>query len=450
MRTSIVCALLCESIAFSGTFTITPSTPFVAPGQKITFSTTLTATAVDWSISADVPAAAVTGNGTTMDYTVPAGTKACTPINISATKPPVAASGSTPAVPAETETLTLAVRIATGPGEPCPGGNISFGIIGLEQSGGTSAKSTQRLFIDIFDSRPLPFWNNNTARADIFGPAMRWWGTVRVASYPQQISSPVSSLDIAGMVGKLPVNQIAGYGEFRAGLERRLKGFDGFFLPAPGGNFERTSIGLIGYFGGAASLNAPPEEAQVYTKPDPTTPQGQAFNALFPVSQYPILTNAKYVGLTAPDHKSFYWQYAAGFRMTTRFFDSSGTLLPAPAMFSASFGQNELVTGGRRRGVVAVIEGFLPLSLSKNADWIYLFGRVDLHLGRANLGTTPLALQPAVDSSGNAIPVTNPGVGIIAVPSNRDLYSIGVGLDAIGVINTIFPKKAAAAATTQK
>ncbi|MBV8846933.1 MAG: hypothetical protein JO307_29340 [Bryobacterales bacterium] len=418
------------------TFSISQDRQYARPGEMITFTSTVPA---DWHFSPAFGSVSDDGKNTMFAaYTAPDDIPGeCVQMTITATK------GS------ESHSAYFALR-KTGKGdyvnkydvqEPCPGSVIAVAIVGFEQAGGTSAKSDQKFFFDIFDSRPLPFGKNDP----VYGPAWRWWASVRIASYPQQVTSPVGQFDLGAGVAAVPVNQLAGFGEFRAGLEKRVSSFKQYFLPVPGGSSERTSLGMVAYFGGLANLNAPGERVNVYNLPDPQTPQGQAFANALPASKYPILSapNVKYIGLTAPDHQRFYWQYAAGFRLTTRFFDRDGTMMAAPAMFAATFGQNELVTGGQRRGVVGTFEGFYPLPMGprgKNANLIYLFGRADLRLGGPSIGGTPLILDPALDANKNAISSSNPNVAIIAVPSNRDLYSIGVGMDAIGLVNSIRSK----------
>ena len=292
-------------------------------------------------------------------------------------------------------------------------------VVGLEQAGGSSATSDQKLFIDIFHSDPLPL-------------QLRWWGNVRIASYPEQITTTVgqAAADLINQFNKTPVNQLAQFGEFRTGLERRLSSSAS----------QRTSLGFIAYFGSLGSLTSPAQTAQVFQKPPDGTAQQAAFDAVFPVSKYPMLglPSTQYIALTAPARDHFFLQYGAGFRLTARSFDSTGSALPGVAMISASFGQNEFVTGGMLRGIVGTFEGFYPLPLgssTKVSAVFYLFGRTSLQLGRAGSPSTPLALTPAP-----GVPVTNPNVAIIALPSNRDLYTIGIGIDALQLFSNFKAK----------
>ena len=440
-------AFLCSA---ADTFTIEQDKKVLAPGDKVHLEVKSVKAGdpppkVTWKVSPAVSGIIAKPSESADDVSFAAAdsnSSRCTPVSFTAT--------------AGTESHTAFVVLTHSEfQEPCPGGNVVVSVIGYEQAGGTAAKSDQRFFFDIFDSRPLPF-GDYRVKGDVFGPAWRWWGNVRIASYPQQISTPLAQFasDFAAQVGSVPVNRLAQFGEFRGGLERRIAGFRQAFLPIAGGTSERTSLGAMAYFGGLANLDATSQHVDVFQIPEPGTPQRAAFDGVFPGDKYPILKlpGSRYLGVTVPDHSSFYWQYAAGFRLMTRFFDPDGTEWNSPAMFSFSVGQNELVTGGYRRGVVGTFEGFYPLPLTRgrNAGLLYLFGRADLRFGRANVGNTPLALSPALDSQGNPVPANNPNVAIIAVPSNRDLYSVGIGVDAIQIINAlVHPQKSAGAGNSQ-
>ncbi len=293
---------------------------------------------------------------------------------------------------------------------PSPSVSINMSVVGLEQAGGSSAAGAQKLFIDVFHSYPLPL-------------QLRWWGDIRIASYPQQVNTTLgqAAADLISQFNKTPVNQLAQFGEFRTGLERRVTSSAS----------QKTSLGLIAYFGSLGSLTSPTQTAQVFQMPPDGTPQSAAFNAAFPVSKYPMLglPATQYVAFTPPARDRFYLQYGAGFRLTARSSDSNGNTLPGVAMISASFGQNEFVTGGLLRGMVGTFEAFYPLPLgsgTKVSGVFYLFGRTSLRLGGAGSPSTPLALMPAPQ-----VPVTNPNVAVIALPSNRDLYTIGIGIDAV-------------------
>jgi hypothetical protein len=341
--------------------------------------------------------------------------------------------------------------------EPEEAADITTAIVGFEQAGASSADSDQQFFFDFFLSRPLPVLKGKPGKT--FGPPLRWWGDVRIASYPQQVNAPISEFvqNLGGNVGNLKVNEVAKFGEFRSGIEVRLTSFDKAF-PFSGGE-QKSTLSLISYFGALGAFHPPTGAAvfasssansliqnlvQVFNIPagaynenDPNrTPQAAAFSARYPAKKYPSLTlpGTKYVAFTAPDRDQFYRQYGLGFRLTTRFYDENRNLLPSAAMVSASFGQHELVSGSQLRGVVGRFEGFYPYRIRSTGVEFYLFGRANLKFGAVSQ-RQPIVLQLAKDSSGNAIPITDPGIAIIAEPSRRDLYTIGFGVDLSSAVN---------------
>jgi hypothetical protein len=416
------------------TFSVTADVQSLRPGGTATFTTAAVregnpAPAVSWQVSPVLKGATVSGlkDQTTFTYTAPAVQERCGLLEVTAT------TGT------ESHVARVTLLPAANVRELCPGSSLSISVVGFEKAGATSADSDPKFFFDFFQSYPLPIERSTWGpKANIYGPPWRWWGDVRIASYPQQVSVPVSQFagQFAQQLGNLPVNQLVQYGEFRSGLERRIAGFSQYFLPEQGAAYERTSLGAFFYFGGQASLSNPAKIAQVFDIPDPGTPQRAAFDRAFPVSRYPDLglPATTYIGLTPPDREHAFWQYGAGFRLTTRFFDKDKGVLPAPAMISAAFGQNELITGGRRRGIVGDFEGFYPLPLAAGTI-MYLFGRANLRLGGASPLETPLALAPAM-SGGKPVQITDPSVAVIAFPSNRDTYAVGVGMDLVQVTKT--------------
>lgn len=314
-------------------------------------------------------------------------------------------------------------------------------VLGFEQAGAPSANGSQKFFFDFMQSYPLPIEKSGTGpKANIYGPPWRWWGDLRIGSFPQQVTAPVSQFaaQFGSQWAALPVNKLAQSGDFRIGLERRIAAFGSYFLRAPGALYERTSLGLLFYFGAQGQLSSPAATAQMFNLPTPGTQQRTAFDRAFPPSRYPdlTLTGVSYIGFVPPNRGFAYQQYGAGFRLTTRFLNAAGRMLSAPALISASFGQNEAVTGGARRGIVGTFEAFYPLPLglgSSEIGAIYLFGRMSLALRRPITVDAPLALTPAP-----GIAVTNPNVAVIAMPAARDLYTIGVGIDAVEILKGLF------------
>jgi hypothetical protein len=98
-------------------------------------------------------------------------------------------------------------------------------------------------------------------------------------------------------------------------------------------------------------------------------------------------------------------------------------------MILASF-RKKLASFRKDEGISADFEGFYPLGTGMKST-IYLFGRASLSL-RGPAADAPLPLMPAAGSA------DDPGVAIIALPANRDVYAIGVGMDAAAILKSLF------------
>lgn len=319
-----------------------------------------------------------------------------------------------------------------------PAGLMVIPVIGFEQVGASSAASTQKFFFDFFISRPFPLlqrkWEDCKKDDDcrILGPKLRLWGGVRIGSYPQQITSGVGEFatGFATQVAQLKVNQLAQGGEFNLGLEYRMRSFPWHFSSVESDSNERVSLGLVAGFGGISPFN-PVDTLQIFQNPAAGSPQATAF-----FNQFPSSKGFTFTGFTTPDRDRFFWEYGAGIRLTVPFFDKANLQRSGPAMLTYMLGQNQLVSGGVSRGVVQRLEGFYPLPLGErfetNITTLYLFGRVDMRLASPHQ-TTPFILQPAPTTVNGF----DPNVNIVALRSNRDIYTIGVGIDAVKLIKTI-------------
>jgi len=325
------------------------------------------------------------------------------------------------------------------------GGEIEEAIVGFQQAGASAAPHTQNFFFDFFISRPLPIGKSPcsgrraaersdssgttaTTSDDFYGPRPRWWGNVRVASYPQQVSTNIATFvtNFNQEVGELKVNELAQSAEFVTGFEWRIRETP-WALDGNDRDGERQLFALSVFAGGGASGPFEPKETlSVFEVPAATSPQYADFAAKFPQA-----AKAQYVGFVNPDRDRFFRQYSIGLRLTTFYTDKSGApYKAAPAMISASIGQNELVTGGRFDGPVARFEAFYPLlisgSRSERAPIVYLFGAALMRLGSANQ-TTPFILNPMTDPT--AITAARSDMAIVSSPTNRDTYMIGAGID---------------------
>jgi hypothetical protein len=319
------------------------------------------------------------------------------------------------AVPAST-TVTATVSGNVGhaevfvSGTACRGGNVeneARAVIGFQQAGASAAKAEQNFFFDFFIDRRLPRnW-------------MSLWGDVRVASYPQQINTPVAQFDVVTQVGQLKVNELAETAEFSSGLD---------IHPWPSwdvGNAMRR-FGIIFSVGASGPFN-PQSRLNIFQVPATASPQYNGF-----VAAYPQAKGSTYVGFIPPDRTQFYRAWGVGFRLTTTYREHQGSH-PPPATYTVTFGQDEAVTGGQFKSAVGKVDVFYPLPIGlQGYRFIYLFGNASLQLKKAN-NYTPFVLSAAPAN----ITGSEPSVAIIPVASNRDVYRIGVGVDAIALVCAI-------------
>jgi hypothetical protein len=322
----------------------------------------------------------------------------------------------------------------------------SWAIAGWHQAGASSAESAQNFFFDFFVTRPLgsaPAVHENTFNI---------WGQVRVASSPQQRTIPLSQFvtGFAEQLGSVPVNELAQSAEFLVGVELRP-------FPAFGGiKRDKTTkaiisesdvvrtLGLVGFFGANGAFSDPVTQAKVFRVPPVTSPQWPNFVSQFPEYSDPAFrTQAPYLSLVPPDRERFYRQYGFGIRYS-RYITKQ--LDAAPTMLTATAGQDQGITHGRYRGIVLKFDGFYPLPFDE-ASFLYLFGTANLAVAKPSQGT-PLALELVSTPCGPNTPSADIGVrcdvkpyqdnvALHAIPSSRDTYRIGVGIDAIGLIRTI-------------
>jgi hypothetical protein len=305
-----------------------------------------------------------------------------------------------------------------------PLGEFSRAIVGLEQAGASSAKSVQKYFLDLTLSTPLPFQKYIDP---FFGARGRAWGTIRVTTVPQQISTTIGEFApaFATQVSKVKVNEVAQAAEFLAGLEYRM--VKGGKLPFPFGSFDNSTtnkftMSLIVGAGAITPLN--PRDTLEIFKVFPGAP-----------GLPPQAVGKDFVAFVSPDRDRFFRQYYAGLRFQTYYFSAQNEDIPLsrfPATLDLTFGQNESVTGGRLRGGIVRIEGFYPLPYD-GMKFINLFGTVLMKLTRTQI-TEPLILEPA--PAGTTIPAAN-AVIVTVSQINRDYYRLGVGIDFMAFIKAM-------------
>ena len=279
-------------------------------------------------------------------------------------------------------------------------------MLGLEQTGASAANPEQKLFFDFFIDRSLNV------------PWLSLWGDVQVASFPQQITTPIAQFNLATSVGNLPVNQLAESAAFLSGIDVHP-----FKSWSAGGGTRRFGF-VLGV--GATGPYSPVSRLTIFTVPSSSSPQYASF-----IAQYPQAANATYIGFLPPDRNQFYRAWGAGFRLTTAY---SGR---PSAQYTLMVGQDEQVTGGSLHGAVAKFDVFYPLPVRIHGyNCLYLFGEADLKLARAQ-NFTPFVLA----SAPSTITGSEPSVGIATTASDRDVYRIGFGIDAVGMLCAIFQGK---------
>ena len=325
---------------------------------------------------------------------------------------------------------SIPVHIVAGVATPNPAnlqllvrplGEFARAIVGLEQAGASAAKSTQKYFFDLTLSHPLPFQKSVDP---YFGPRGRMWGTARVTSVPQQITSSVGTFatGFVQQASEVKVNEVAQAVEFLAGIDIRLTN-----KPLPFGSFggqTATKLTLSLIAGGGAITPLNPRETLEIFKAFPGAP---GLPTLPPGTEF--------VAFVSPDRDRFFRQYYAGLRLQTHYFDYRNTGVPLnryPATLDITYGQNEAITGGRLRGGVLRLEGFYPLPYDE-LKFVNLFGTALIRPIRTKIND-PLILQPA--PADTAVPGAN--VLLITVPQiNRDYYRIGLGIDFVSFVKKL-------------
>jgi hypothetical protein len=303
--------------------------------------------------------------------------------------------------------VALCAPCAAAPG--ASGGTVDTearGVIGFQQAGASGSKLAQSFFFDFFIDRGLA------------SPRWSLWGNVRIASAPQETTSPVAALDAAGRLAQLHLDQMAQHAGFSTGLDYHPWTWNA------GGAMRR--LGLIASVGATAPLDRT-STVELFVMPDRGSPQYAAFASVFPGAR-----ESAYIGFLASGRRRFFRSWEAGIRLAT-----FGAGAPA-ATYSLTAGQDEAITGGRMQGFVGKIDVFYPLPVAlRGTRYLYMFGSAGTRLGRA-AGAPALILEAAPAT----VKGFEPNVAIVSVPSNRDLYRIGIGIDAVALVCFLAPASA--------
>lgn len=300
------------------------------------------------------------------------------------------------------------------------GGPMLRTIVGFEQAGVSAAQSQQDFFFDLLYDRPLAFQIDPD-----LGPALRSWGNLRVSSVPQQITTDVATFaaSFAQQVGQLKVNQVAQAFEFLGGIEYRFWPPREIYASTDPQNDAKTHTRVSASFvlgGGVITPLSPKDSVQIFSVP---SNQPNFF------TQFPQAMGKQFVAFTLPDRNRFFRQAYGGFRVKTHFLgDSSRTRFPE--VFDLTYGFNEAITGGRIRGGVMRLEGFVPIPYGP-ASWIYLFGTGMFKPGARATISNPFLLAAAPTGT---LPTDPNAVVISTSQADRDYYRVGFGIDFMNLI----------------
>jgi hypothetical protein len=310
------------------------------------------------------------------------------------------------------------------------GGEFARASAGFEQAGAASASPVQKAFIDLFVSSPFPAHYRTVD--PVLGPPLRIWGDVRSGSAPQQISADVKSFatDALADLGQIRINQLVRSAEFLAGLQIRiLSNMSGYNLSGASGR-SRTTMSLIASYGMSTPFH-PQDAVSIFEKPAEQSSSWAQF-----AQQYPGAAADQYqaIAFVAQDRSRFFRQYYGGLRFESHYLDASGqNELRPPGSIDIVTGQNEAVTAGSLHGLVLRVDAYYPLPFQKGS-FVYLYATGMFNAFGRQPPQNSLVLEPSVGRT-----VYDPDVFVAPMPpSNRDFYRIGVGIDFLQMIKTLF------------
>ncbi|MCK4764532.1 MAG: hypothetical protein KAW12_20195 [Candidatus Aminicenantes bacterium] len=297
-------------------------------------------------------------------------------------------------------------------------------VLGYEQTGASSAQSSQFFFADFFFSHPFPI--QFSKHRGYLGPRFRMWGNVRLTSVPQTVRSNITVSEFARNftqeAGKLKLNEVAQAVGMLIGLEYRLLDLKSF-----SGNYS-YSLGLIAGFGAITPLS-PKESMEIFQVSQDLKDR---YKTNFITGEDYDYTGKEYAALVNSRRNRFFRQYFAGIRFKTFLNpDKHGGRSQFPTILDITYGLNDSVTGGKLNEGVFRLDFFQPLKIS-SAVTIYLFGNMQL-LASKTRTEAPLILAPAPDDATVTVPAGNVII-ITPPPINSEYYRIGVGIDLTGVL----------------
>jgi hypothetical protein len=357
----------------------------------------------------DAPATAVLNHASAPTSTIDPATPTSSKLPSADLEADTADTANNPEPAVDVQTMRAANEEDTA--NPFSSMNKRF-ILGVEQSGGASAKSEGKPFLNLFINTPLIF-----DKGDEKLPRVSVWGDVRLTSTPAQIKAfaNISSAAVDTITGG-KANELALGFDFVVGPEFRFARFD------------NVTMSFISAFGAVSPLN-PKQSVELFEVPKENSSQAAAF-----FEQFPGAKGKEHIAFIAPERDRFLRQYYGGLRFRTYTKDNGNIQNVFPSMLDVTFGQSEAVTGGKLHKFVVGLDGFYVLPFPAKYRFLYLFGSAKFKVGGPKTIKTPFLL----DTSASSVKVTDANVFIAdPIPSNRDVYRIGFGVDLF----ELFPKK---------
>jgi hypothetical protein len=334
------------------------------------------------------------------------------------------------------------------------GGEFYRFILGLQQTGASSAPSVRKFFADLYFEAPVRLFGTGQMEEgkeekwldyNIYGPRLRIWGDVRASSVPE--ASPVQLSQATSQLTKLTTSQIVQSMEFGFGPEFRLFGHPPASEPPYIAqndnsndvlNLGRFTGSLFLEYGATTPLN-PQESATLVDglKGDAATLYKDVTHSglVCPAPTAPATTAPPCtIAIVSKDTSQFEGHYYAGLRFKTHYFTPAG--IPEnrpPALLDVAVGQNEAVTEDRLHGMVFRVNAFYPLPFEQ-LKMVYLFARGDIQISTKPMLSTPYILAPAAST----VSITDAGIIKLVLPfPKRDTYQIGIGVDMIPVLSKL-------------
>jgi hypothetical protein len=315
------------------------------------------------------------------------------------------------------------------------------------------------------NGKPKVVWVRKSvlgAEDELRVPRAAFWGEVRLASTPEQITTtgilPTNLVNLVGNTGSA-TNLVQSF-DFLAGLEFRLFTANGSFLSLIPGIKQKTRFNLAGGFGAISPLDATQENPKFFLIPKSDSSQRTLFEQRY--GKPP--DTATHVALVPLERDRFFRQWYLGIRLKTFYCDRDPEgnsdchrfRNSFPAIVDFMIGQNQSVTGGSfkrttidptsgnaktQQAFVFRLDAFYPLPF-REASFIYFYGTAMMKIG----GTQKIDNFLVLDSASSTPNINDPSVYVPSVDfmrglqSNRDYYKIGVGINLTDFFNRNKPK----------